>query len=64
MSQPQLKCIKCNKGPPGLMAINVRHKGILVTQKFVHSWCYAEDPKWVQRQVKGKNPKFHVLGRK
>ena len=56
------KCIKCGKGEPGLIVINVRDKlGWIQVQKHVHGPCYHEDPEWVKKQVHGINPRFHFI---
>ena len=57
-------CIVCKKESEPLIPINVRDKGKLVMQHFVHPECYANNEEWVKKQVHGKNPKYFVMGQK
>lgn len=59
------RCIACGciDNYANLVQINVRHKGVVIIQKFVHPACYEKDPSWAQKQVKGKNPKFFVMNK-
>ena len=56
------RCIACRKIAKyaEVVLINVRNKGKIIDRQYVHPACYEKDPDWVQRQVKGKNPKYFV----
>jgi hypothetical protein len=66
------KCIVCGKNDsyPNLVQINIRESGKGLGQgrvleiKYVHGPCYEKDPQWVERQVKGINPKYYFNDRR